>query len=676
MSSKPQVVKVEDVGFAPRPDVEVIRTARLHALVHLESHEGRNGRFFGSRLPIELLCRIAHQLDEQNLITMTHVSKNWRKALLAEPKLWWRLEELVMNHDESINRVSRFTQRSRGELRFLELEFDNMCECDSDMASIGILRSCLQEIVRHDGARKLDAIEVTMRGYEEEGDVDGAFECLAMVLQVITLSTVFCQFAAINLKWLNIDALFERFPSGAPFFAMLPQLQHFLVSSVALELPNDISLPDVFSATYTGQRSSSVCKRLEIMSLYGCLLMDTHFPDMPALRIIDLLGVRCDNLYELLSKAAWSLQDLRLASVETKAPARFIQPEAMSNNDSDLTPVLQLPRLLHFRYRCERKTSSFWTSPTNATSLPFNVETGALKTLSFNTMYWACIDYDQTYIDEALTSRTLEKQELINIFRQAPMLQALDLGRVLRASSPSLLTDALSAARGVPALTHLIIGAGLSDNSLETLHSLTPNLRYLDVRETGVTLPALARFANRLRNGSPARLRTWLDKRFRLTVVSTKPVQEPKLSQLRLDLRNLLVTLSGTQVAHLVTQLVLNSPPNGPTFPTVKAEIFSLASCPTTRSSSAIMDNSSPNGAGNYGGKKPGKGATRSAAPALINDSARRALTMWQVRREQEQAIEWFESSRLDLVWEPTEDFKTIKWDLGLLRANPYPANQ
>ncbi|KDE04277.1 hypothetical protein MVLG_05305 [Microbotryum lychnidis-dioicae p1A1 Lamole] len=664
MSSKPQVVKIEDVGAISSADVEAIRIARLQALVHLESHEGRNGRFFGSRLPVELLCRIAYELDEQNLVNMTHVSKNWRKALLAEPKLWWRLEELAINHDESIGRVSRFAQRSKGELRFLELEFDNMCECESDLPAIGVLRLCLQEIVRHDGARKLDAIEVNMRGYEEEGDVDGAFECLAMVLQ-------FCQFAAINLKHFYVDTPFERFPSGAPFFAMLPKVQHLFISTAALELPGDISLPDVFSATYSGRRKANVCKHLEIMSLYGCLLMDTHFPDMPALRVIDLLGVRCDNLYELLSKAAWSLQDLRLATVDTKAPARFIDPEATNNEDADLTPALQLPRLLHLRYRCERKTPSLWTSPTNAMALPFNVETAALKTLSFNTSHWADIDYDQTYIDDVLSTRNLEKQELINIFRQAPMLEALDLGRVLRAPCPSLLTDALSATGGVPALTHLIINAGLSDKNLETLHSLAPNLRYLDAREAGVTFPALARFANRLRNGSSARLRTWLDKRFRLIIVASKPVQEPKLSQLRLDLRNLLVTLSGTQVAHLATQLVLNSPPNGPTFPTVKAEIFSLASCPTTRSSSAIMDES-PSSLGNHGGKKPGKNATRSAAPSLINESARRALTTWQVRREQDLALEWFESSRLDLVWEPPEEFKTFKWDLGPARVDPY----
>lgn len=122
-----------------------------------------------------------------------------------------------------------------------------------------------------------------------------------------------------------------------------------------------------------------------------------------------------------------------------------------------------------------------------------------------------------------LAARNIGPQSLSTLFRKSPELAALNLEMC---TLPTV--DLVCALAFAPdSLTTLCIGgtaAVESDDLIDRLHTLVPNLTWLDVfspdgEENGVSLPALARLANRLKQ--KRRLLDWIAA-FHFTIVTRK----------------------------------------------------------------------------------------------------------------------------------------------------------
>lgn len=139
---------------------------------------------------------------------------------------------------------------------------------------------------------------------------------------------------------------------------------------------------------------------------------------------------------------------------------------------------------------------------------------------------------------------------------------------------------------------------------------------------------------------------------------------EPSTSDLRTTLRNLLVTLSPAQVAHLPSQLELNAPPGALSFAVAAHEVTVLPRPPqrppyplrpdgkwsaagdpldeVARAAAARRKRAGAGGAGAEAGAAAGAGPVpRPVADQAMVDEARRAMQRWHTRREQEQAVAW-----------------------------------
>ncbi|ORY88254.1 hypothetical protein BCR35DRAFT_324323 [Leucosporidium creatinivorum] len=611
-----------------------VHSLRLHSLIQGAQHEGSNGLFFRGRVPGEILLEVASYLTE-DLIPLTHVCVRWRRLILSQPVLWERLDgrnAVEVASFEAVERVRAVASRSRGHLKSLYLGFnlsgDRALEV---MPVVSILRQLLKEIAQRDGGRALRELEVDLKAYGDVDDIEPAYGAIVVAAQ-------FLEFSAVNITKLSIETRLRRFPGGAPFFAAMPSLEELTLTCRTEEPFAESRLPDFFSTSATIQDTQITTSALRKLTLSGPSLMDATFPSFPHLKSLDLYDTQVCNLYGLLSKCSSTLEKLSLVQIRSN-PAINFQPSPADGSQKDLPPTLHLPYLTELNL-CGYQTPFLWTAPTLTTS-NFLIEAFSLKKVSFG---------EQKHVDEEWAMEegvgpyegyhTLTVEGLSTFFRDSPSL--VDLTLAGTNVTPEILFSTLPNANS--SLSRLVLGYTATDAVVDRLHTLVPNLKYLDVQSRGgtrVTLPALARLASRLRNSNSAQLSRWLAV-WKLTLVTAERSPDPTLLTLRSDLRTLLLSLSPTQVSHLTSSLTLNDPPNALAFPVVKQEVINLAASPT------------PPSAGG-GGKKP---MPRPAAPQGIVDTAKVALGKWQRKREEEWAVEWCEATGgVELkFWEEEDD--------------------
>lgn len=374
--------------------------------------------------------------------------------------------------------------------------------------------------------------------------------------------------------------------------------------------------------------------------------MDASFPAFPNLRNIKLSEVVCSNLYGLL-KASGNLERLWLHSVTSDPPTKFL-PAPANSGPKDPPPPLSLPYLKEVQ-TCGN-SPILWAAPRND-SPDFMTETPLLESASWGPQLRYDVDAAMERDDDTSlpAADRLSGEMLSNLFRNSPSLVSLNL-KLSNATVPML---SASLPYAPPTLKKLVlVGTAAASNSLiDTLHTLTPNLSYLDVQDGSVTIPALARLASRRQSATTPResfnLRLFADEPFTLPPPPpslsdgspppsppTPDARIPTLASITAELRTTLAALSPTQVVHLTSALVLNDPPGALPFAVCKAEVIALAH--------------------RVGGEDPKK--PRLAATAEGVESARNAMVVWQRRREEEWAIEWCGAAEgVELVWDGEE---------------------
>ncbi|GAA6012823.1 hypothetical protein JCM10207_005375 [Rhodosporidiobolus poonsookiae] len=617
-------------------------------------------------LPLELFLRIiesvrfdTHENDdgddvdgeEEDLVRCSHVCSGWRKAIVGCGRLWRELEVVKVCEFAGVERARAIGQRSKGCLRLLTLNFSY--SGDIPLASLPIvvmLKQILREISTHDGARQLREFELDLKPLRYMEDLEVPYRCIA-------LATQFAEYSAVNLKTLRILTALDRFPSGAPFFFALPSLHKLVVSSSQFDNgATPAMLPDFFQTTATIEAAQVSACQLAVLTLSGTSMMDGNFADFPCLRVVKLCNVKVSNLYGFLSKCADTLEVLWLRGVTSDPSNRFLPPPAGGGGIKDLPPVLPLPALKDLQI-CGWTTPHLFIAP-KQDSAHFVVSTPILKRVSFARQNLTESDSDDE-ADYILPSRSLTAAALSTLFRTAGLLTHLDLTGTN--VTDEMLIAALPYASA--SLSHLRIGetSAAKDALVERLASLAPQLTWLDVYsrpdfgfEGKVSVQALARFAKRMKGLSPTR--RWMSD-WELTLVTTKPYEpDPTLSSLRQTLRNLLVTLTPSQLDHLISSsLVLNPPPSSLPYEVVRAELLALGTPPPPAGTGT--GGTTPLVAGQpqqekERKKKKAKQLGAVPVPQATVDAAAAALVAWQTRREEEAAVQWCEKEDgVELVW-------------------------
>lgn len=247
--------------------------------------------------------------------------------------------------------------------------------------------------------------------------------------------------------------------------------------------------------------------------------MDPTFPSLPHLTSLRLSDVNVHNLFGLLSQCANTLKELALHQIRSKPPVTFF-PIPPGGGQKDLPPTLYLPYLAELEL-CGYATALFlWTAPTLSTQ-SFLIEALSLKKVDFGDQHR--LDYElqmEDGLDDWDAYHFLTNENLSTCLRDSPSLVSLKLAGTN--ATPTMLYAALPNAG--PNLSKLILGDNATDDLVNRLHVLCPNLKYLDVQglhggHLQVTLPALARLASRLRNSGSAQLPRWLSV-WKLTLVT------------------------------------------------------------------------------------------------------------------------------------------------------------
>ncbi|BGP19566.1 hypothetical protein JCM10213_000166 [Rhodosporidiobolus nylandii] len=587
---------------------------------------------------------------ERDLVLASQVCVGWRRAIVGCPQLWDELLCVKAASFNGVDRVRAVAGRSKGSLRRLTLNFQPTSD-DMPLSTIPVvvmLKQIFREISTLDGARKLEELELDLRPFRYADDMEAPYQCIVLAAQ-------FAEFSAVNLRTLRCLSRLDRFPSGSPFFFALPTLKILELTSAPYEPPGDARLPDFFSTLSTIQSAQVSSCALEELTLAGTSLMDGNYAEFPALRVLKLSGVKCSNLYGLLSKCAGTLETLVLRGVASDPANRFLPPAPQG--DKDLPPTLDLPRLS----TCSLagiSTPLLWLAPTQTTP-HFTTTCPVLKTLTLS----QALHHDQAQADEDGEGlfpavRSVSTEALSTLFRNSGWLARLDL------SCTNVTVDMLvsSFPFSCASLNSLRLGEtpAATDAFVDRLDTLVPQLKWLDVYsrpdyEQDVSVMALARLAKRLKGKSP--VRRWCSE-WSFTGVTREPytADDPTLSSLRATLRALLVTLSPTQLEHLINStLSPNSPPNALPYAAQKGELLSLGTPPPPPSTSPFgaVNGVGVNGNG-AGGEKPAKKKKqqRGPAPENILAEARTALLAWQKRKEQEGAVEWFEGEEgVELLW-------------------------
>lgn len=265
------------------------------------------------------------------------------------------------------------------------------------------------------------------------------------------------------------------------------------------------------------------------------------------------------NLHGFLSSISSTLVKLTLNNVFSGPYHTF----------ASLPAVLELP-LLEKLHITGRSPSLFETPQTGKKF--FTISAPTLKHMSF-------ADITTNHNSEMRFSYPIlvgfEGVQLSILLRLSPSLQSLDLnGLALGDNDLSLLADTPST------LSHLTLSSPVTDSTIQSLHEMVPSLKSLDVRNSLISLPSLARLFNRYKKNQ---IQCKLEDEqatpkvaFKMTTTSRIPKDSPNLqtqNKIARDLCNL--NLSSTQVQHLVNTLSIDSPPNGKTYKDFKEEILS-----------------------------------------------------------------------------------------------------
>ncbi|BGP51198.1 hypothetical protein JCM10450v2_007127 [Rhodotorula kratochvilovae] len=596
----------------------------------------------GSRgIPLEtflLVMRHVRDGSERDLVQASHVCAGWRRAILGCGQLWRDLEDVAVADLNALDRVRAISSRAQDHLRTLALEFD----LGDEMLMLSTVTVVLKQILREvstNGARGLRELKVDLMGLRYADDLEPAYACIVLAAQPFQ----FAEFSAVKLRTLRILSTVDRYPAGAPFYFALPQLDKLVLTSSPTEPYGDARLPDFFSTTASLESAQITTCALTTLILSGVCLMDSMLPEFPNLRTFKLFKVRVCNLYGLLVKAT-QLETLWLRTVQSDPANRFLPPAA-DGGLKDVPPPLELPALRHL---CIAGASPLlWIPPTQTTS-HFVVVTPFLQTVDLGEQHNFHIDDDGEQGLYPPTSN-LTKEALSTLFRNSPHLAKLNLTH--HSASTDILSPALQCAPET--LTTLLIGGTTfaSDAFIERLGpKILPNLEWLDVFHSAgneankVSVQALARLAERYKKAKP--LQRWLGlwSEVKLTIVANEPIMddEPSTAELRSSLRKLLIPLSPSQVAHLPSQLSLNPPPGGLSFPVIRQELVNLP-LPPPMPPYPLKPNGKSVAAGDppAAAKKGPEAGPRAAADQSLVDDARRAMQRWHERREREWAIEW-----------------------------------
>lgn len=148
----------------PKPRDE--RTLRLLDIIACKN-EGILGRFFSSRLPLELFLAIAKHAHWEDLIAMTQTCSAWRKELLAYPPLWDELH-VDLGRLEGLDKAREVSKRAKQNgLKILRLDVDLQDEMALEEQPVcATLRCVLSEVSRHDGGRGITEIKLDLGAYQ------------------------------------------------------------------------------------------------------------------------------------------------------------------------------------------------------------------------------------------------------------------------------------------------------------------------------------------------------------------------------------------------------------------------------------------------------------------------------------------------------------------------------
>ncbi|GAA6052951.1 hypothetical protein JCM3770_006752 [Rhodotorula araucariae] len=606
----------------------------------------------GSRgVPLEtflLVMRHVRNGSECDLVQASHVCSGWRHAILSCGELWNELADVNIGDLNALDRVRAVSARAQDHLRLLALEFDLGDEALMLSTVTVVLKQILREVSTN-GARGLRELEVDLTGLRYIDDLEPAY------------ASIFAEFSAVNLRTLRILSTVDRYPAGAPFYFALPQLEKLILTSSPSEPYGDARLPDFFSTTASLESAQITSCALATLILSGVCLMDSTLPEFPNLRTVKLFRARVCNLHGLLVKAT-RLETLWLRTVQADPANRFL-PSPADGGVKDVPPPLELPALRHL---CIAGASPLlWVPPTQTTP-HFVVVTPFLETVNLGEQRNMHLDDDGEYGLFPATSQ-FSKEALATLFRNSPHLAKLNLTH--HSATTDILSSALQCAPET--LTTLLIGGTTfaTDAFIDRVGpKVLPNLEWLDVFHSSgneanmVSVQALARLAERYKKGKP--LQRWLGlwSGVNLTIVTNEPVMgdEPPTSELRSTLRKLLIPLSPSQVAHLPSQLLLNSPPGALSFPVIRQELLNLPLPPAAPpypvkpngKSVAAGDPPAPDAAAKKRAAAAAAAGPRAGAAQALVDDARRAMQRWHERREREWALEWCRrEAGVELVW-------------------------
>lgn len=378
----------------------------------------------------------------------------------------------------------------------------------------------------------------------------------------------------------------------------------------------------------------------------GTILRDETFPAFPQMTSLILSRVWAPNLYGLIQSCARTLKYLKLHQVHASSPNGYRRSTAQAQV-LDGPPILHLPRLISIESTAT--SPNLWSMPRPGQA-PFLIVAPMLQFADFGSQPFdpLCISRslgdDST--DNSLSSFApleMSQTSISTLLRTSPKIKMLRLGRTILDAEPLL--HALSYASDN--LETLDVRTLRITYLLDQLHTVIPNLSRLDLaqqyrnHDTVVSLPALARFVDRISQRRPTPSKT---PHLHITIdeptwISEAPTTKfPSLDTLTLKLRTLLSALSPTQLSYLPSSLTLNPFPSSPTHEEVTQQICILASPPA--SVKAIAE-----ALGLEKGKVVGDDEAVRAAE--------KGLAAWQERREQEMAMDWLRGHKgVVVTWE------------------------
>jgi hypothetical protein len=391
------------------------------------------------------------------------------------------------------------------------------------------------------------------------------------------------EYSAVHLKTLNVISLLPRY-TLSPIFASTPSVKSLTMLS-RHESDVQARLPDFFSDSAQNQMATS---DLQSLTLVNSRILDTQFPRFPSLHSIRLYSIHLPNLYTLLERCAGSLETLVMRGVSTPTfnevlpnVTNFAPGGAYGggNGTKDLVPVLTLPKLKVLQL-AGHLTPLLFVIPTLSGS-GFMVDLPNVRKINLSDQEtWIFDDGDDDDDEPYDGIDRLTEENMSAMFRAAPNLTSINLSTT-NATVPALI-NALKYVS--PVLTHLSAQFRATDDLVERLHELVPSLVYLDVRRCPVTLPALARFADRImrQRSDRSSSNATTDGNAMYAASSLKILADkaycsdsPSTHSLRVQLRDHVLSLSPIQVSHLAPSL--NSPPNAPSFAVFRDEIRHLA---------------------------------------------------------------------------------------------------